>query len=212
MIVRSAFAAALALAPLSLWATTYTLEPNHAEGIIRWSHLDFSHPTAQFTRVEGTLEFDPAHPERASVKAVIPLANVSSGVPDLDENLRSSAFFDLPRNASATFESTKVEKTSMPDRLKVTGNFSVHGVTRPVVLEVTINKVGANPRLNLAAVGFEATTTLKRSDFGLGKFIPQVSDEITIHITAQANEAAGYAAYLKAEADEAAAAAKASRH
>ncbi|TCV96421.1 polyisoprenoid-binding protein YceI [Luteibacter rhizovicinus] len=205
MIRRSAFAAVFALASFSLCATTYTLESNHAEGTIRWGHLGFSYPTAQFSRVEGTLEFDPADPARSFVKATIQMANVSSGVPDLDENLRSTAFFDLARYPTATFESTRVEKTSMPDRLKVTGNFSVRGVTRPVTLDVTINKVGTNPRLNLPAVGFEATTTLKRSDFGLGKFVPQVSDEVTIHITCQANEAKGYAAYLKAEAEEAAA-------
>ena len=78
-------------------------------------------------------------------------------------------------------------------------------MTRPVTLDVTINKVGTNPRMHLPAVGFEATATLKRSDFGMGKFVPQVSDEITIHITCQADEAKGYAALQKAEADAAAA-------
>lgn len=205
MIRRSAFAAALALATCSLCATTYTLEPNHAEGTLRWSHLDFSYPTAQFSRVEGTLEFDQADPTKSSVMATIPLANLSSGVPDLDENLRSANFFDIATYPTATFKSTRVEKGAMPGRLKVTGDLSVHGVTRPVTLDVTINKVGTNPRLHLPAVGFEATATLKRSDFGLGKFVPQVSDEITLHITCQANEAKGYAAYLKADAEEAAA-------
>lgn len=209
MIRRSLAAAALALVASPLWATTYTLESNHTEGTVRWSHLDFSYPTAQFSRVEGTLEFDPANPTRASVMATISLANLSSGVPELDQNLRSAAFFDLTRYPTATFKSTRVEKASAPNRLKVTGDFSVHGVTRPVTLEVTINKVGTNPRLDLPAVGFEATATLKRSDFGLGKFVPQVSDEVTIHITSQANEAKGYAAYLKADAEEAAAEARA---
>jgi len=64
MIRRSAFALALALATCPLWAMTYTLEPNHSMGTVRWGHLDFAYPTAQFTRVEGTLEFDPAEPTR----------------------------------------------------------------------------------------------------------------------------------------------------
>lgn len=206
MIRRTAFALALALAACPLWAATYTLEPNHSMGTIRWSHLDFANPTAQFTRVEGTLEFDPADPRMASVMVTIPLANLSSGIPDLDENLRSPAFFDLARFPTATFKSTKVETTAMANQLKVTGNLTVHGITKPVTLDVTINKVGENARLKLPAVGFEAMATLKRSDFGLGKFVPQVSDEVTLHITTQADEAKGYAAYLKADAEEEAAA------
>jgi polyisoprenoid-binding protein YceI len=75
---------------------------------------------------------------------------------------------------------------------------------------VTTNKVGTNIRNNLPSVGFEATTTLKRSEFGLGKFVPQVSDEVSIHITCQADEAKGYAKQLKAEAAEAATEAKSS--
>lgn len=114
-------------------------------------------------------------------------------------------FFDLDKYPVATFTSTRVETTAMPDQLKVTGNLNLRGVTKPVTLDVTINKVGTNPRLHLPAVGFEATTTLKRSDFGMGKYVPQVSDEVTIHITSQADEAKGYAALMKADAEEAAA-------
>lgn len=204
MLRRPVFAIALALAAGPLLATTYTLEPNHTTGTVRWSHLDFAYPTAQFTRAEGTLEFDPADPRKASVMVTIPLAYLSSGVPDLDENLRSANFFDLAKYPTATFKSTWVETTAMPNRLKVTGDLSLHGVTKPVTLDVSINKVGTNPRLHLPAVGFEATATLKRSDFGLGKFVPQVSDEVTLHLTTQADEAKGYAAYLKADAEEAA--------
>ena len=134
------------------------------------------------------------------MEATIPLANLSSGVPDLDEDLRSARFFDVAEYPNATFKSTRVRATAMPNQLKVTGDLSMRGVTKSVTLDVTINKVGANPRMHLPAVGFEATTTLKRSDFGMGKFVPQVSDEITIHITCQADEAKGYAALQKEDA------------
>jgi len=212
MIRRSAFALALALATCPLWAMTYTLESKHSMGTIRWAHLDFAYPTAQFTRVEGTLEFDPANPAKASVTVTIPLAHLSSGIPELDEDLRSPAFFDLARYPNATFKSTRVETTGMANQLKVTGNLTVRDITRPVTLEVTINKVGENPRLKLPAVGFEAMAKLKRSDFGLGKFVPQVSDEVTLHITTQADEAKGYAAFMKQQAEEdAAEAAKAAK-
>lgn len=213
MIRRSALTLALALVACPLWATTYTLESGHSMGTIRWAHLDFSYPTAQFTRVEGTLDFDPAHPRQASVMVTIPLAYLSSGIQDLDEDLRSPAFFDMAKYPTATFKSTQVETTAMANQFKVTGNLTVRGITRPVTLDVTLNKLGENPRLKLPAVGFEATTKLKRSDFGLGKFVPQVSDEVTLHITMQADEAKGYAALLKAEAEaDAAEAAKATKN
>jgi polyisoprenoid-binding protein YceI len=76
----------------------------------------------------------------------------------------------------------------------------LHGITKPVALDVTINKVGINPRNQVPTVGFEAMATLKRSDFGLGLYVPQVSDEIHIHITAEAAEKKAYEQYLKAEA------------
>lgn len=212
MIRRSVLAAALVLASATLGATTYTLEPNHSMGTVRWSHLDFANPTAQFNQIEGTLTFDPAAPGQSSVMVTIPIAHLTSGVPDLDDDLRSPTFFDLARYPTATFTSTHVETTAMANQLKVTGDLNLHGVTRPVTLDVTLNKIGTNPRMHMPAVGFEATTTLKRSDFGMGKYVPQVSDEVQIHITSQAEEAKAYAAHLKADADEAAAAtAKAAR-
>ncbi|WP_266171075.1 YceI family protein [Dyella subtropica] len=204
MIRRLALAAALALASAPLFASTYLLETRHTQGVIRWNHLGFSNPTAQFSQVEGTLEFDPANPTKASVTATITLANLTSGVPDLDEDFRAARFFDMAQFPTATFKSTRVEQGSAPDRLRVTGDLSLRGVTRPVVLDVTINKVGTNIRSHLPSVGFEALTTLKRSDFGLGAFVPQVSDEVQIHITSEAEESKAYVAKLKADAAEAA--------
>jgi len=209
MFRRLALAASLALASASLHATPYTLEPDYTQGVFRWDHLGFSSPAAQFSQGEGTLEFDPAHPVGSSVTVTIPLASLNTGVPALDEHFRSEDFFETARFPTATFKSTRVDPGAMRNQLRVTGNLSLHGVTRPVTLAVTIVKVGSNPRTNVPTVGFDATTTLKRSDFGLGKYAPQVSDEIQMHITSQAVEAKAYAEYLKAEAaEEAAAAAK----
>jgi polyisoprenoid-binding protein YceI len=200
MILRIVLAASLALVTAPLYAVTYTLEPDYTQGVFRWNHLGFSNPAAQFAQGEGTLEFDQADPAKSSVKVSIPLSSLSTGVPALDEHLRSTDFFDTAKFTSATFKSTRVEKGAAADHLKVTGDLSLHGVTKPVTLDVTVIKVGSNPRTNLPTVGFEAMTTLKRSDFGLGKFVPQVSDEIQMHIISQAVEAKAYADYLKAEA------------
>ncbi|MEP7042638.1 MAG: YceI family protein [Dokdonella sp.] len=200
MIRRLALAAAFVLASAPLAAATYTLEPNYTQGVFRWDHLGFSHPAAQFGQGEGTLEFDQADPTRSSVKVTIPLASMSTGVADLDEDFRSPDFFDIARFPSATFTSRKVERGAAPGQLKVSGELSLHGVNKPIVLDVALIKVGKNARTDLPTVGFEATATLKRSDFGLGKYIPQVGDEIRMQIISQAVEATAYAAYLKAEA------------
>ncbi|HZE44926.1 MAG TPA: YceI family protein [Steroidobacteraceae bacterium] len=200
MISRLTSTIALVLASAPLYAMTYTLEPGHTQGIIRWNHLGFVNPTAQFSMVEGTLDFDEAAATKSSVTVTIPLAAMSTGVPDLNDYLRSADFFDLAKYPTATFKSTMVEKNGETGRLKVTGNLNLHGITKPIILDVTINKVGTNPRNQVATVGFEATAMLNRSDFGLGLYVPQVSDEIRLHITTEAAEAKGYAGYLKAEA------------
>jgi len=206
MFRRIALAASLAFAAMPLYAaTTYTLDPDYTQGVFRWNHLGFSSPAAQFAQGTGTLEFDQADPVKSSVMVTIPLATLNTGVPALDDHFRSTDFFDTAKFPTATFKSTKVEKGAAADQLKVTGDLSLHGMTKPVTLDVTIVKVGINPRSELATVGFDAMTTLKRSDFGLGKYVPQVSDEIQMHIISQAVEAKSYAQYLKAQAAEAAA-------
>ena len=202
MIPRLAFAASLVLAAAPLHATTYTIEPDYTQAVFRWNHLGFSTPAAQLSQGQGSLEFDPANPTRGSVNVTIPLSSLNTGVPALDEHLRSEDFFEVAKFPTATFRSTKIEQGASKDRLKVTGELDLHGVTKPVTLDVIVLKVGSNPRTQLSTVGFEATTTLKRSDFGLGAFVPQVSDEIRMQITSQGVEAQGYAEYLKKQAEK----------
>jgi len=199
---RLAFPALLVLAAAPLQATTYTIEPDYTQGVFRWNHLGFSTPAAQVSQGQGTLEFDPASPTRASVTVTIPLSSLNTGVPALDEHLRSEDFFEVAKFPTASFRSTKVQQGPGKDRLKVTGELNLHGITKPVTLEVTVLKVGTNPRTSLPTVGFAATTTLKRSDFGLGAFVPQVSDEIQLQITSQGVEAKGYAEYLRKQAEK----------
>lgn len=208
MIRLAALVVTSALTSVPLHAATYTLEPDYTQGVFRWNHLGFSNPGAQFSQGEGTLVFDPAHPTQASVRVTIPIASINTGVPALDEHLRSEDFFAIAQFPAATFKSTKVEAGGAPNRLKVTGELSLHGVTRPVILNVTVIKLGVNPRTQVPTAGFEATTTLMRSDFGLGKYVPQVSDAVEMRIVSQAAEAKAYAAYLQAEAAAAAAAKK----
>src|SRR5689334_2103320 len=148
---RRALLAALALiaAPLQATTTTYTLEPDYTQGVFRWNHLGFSSPAAQFAQGQGTLEFDAADPTRSSVTVTIPLSTLYTGVPGLDEHFRSSDFFDTARFPTASFKSIQVEKGAMKNQLKVKGELTLHGTTKPVTLDVTIVRMGTNPRTSL---------------------------------------------------------------
>ena len=183
-------------------ATTYTLEPDYTQVVFGWDHLGFSHPTAQIAQGTGTLEFDPMQPTMASLHVALPVGLLATGVPGLDEHLKSEDFFDVMRFPQASFVSTRVVKGSGEDRLAVTGNLTIHNVTRPVTLDVHVLKVGTNPRSEVATVGFAATARIKRSDFGLGAFVPQVSDEISLQISCQGAESKAYAAFLKAKEEK----------
>jgi polyisoprenoid-binding protein YceI len=200
MIRRTVLTASLFAISLPLYATTYTLERDYTQGVFRWNHLGFVSPAAQISQGEGTLQFDAANPTRASVQVTFPLKTMNTGVPDLDDDFRSSDFFDTEKFPTATFTSTKVEMGAKKDQLRVTGNLSVHGITKPVILDVMVTKVGINPRSGLPTVGFEGSTLLKRSDWDLGRYVPQVSDNVEMHITSQAVETQAYTEYLKAQA------------
>lgn len=175
-----AFAGAAAAAPL-----TYKIDANHTDVVASWSHFGFSNPIAHFGQVDGSITYDPAKPSSSSVEVTIPLAGLNSHVAAFDEHLRSEDFFDAAKYPAITFKSTQVEAAG-DKKLKVSGDLTVHGVTKPVVLDVTINKVGEQPLAKRAAAGFDASTTIKRSDFGIAKYVPNVSDEVTIHITTEA--------------------------
>ena len=183
-------------------ATTYTLEPDYTQVVFSWDHLGFSHPTAQIAQGTGTLEFDPMSPTMASLKVILPVDMLTTGVPGLDEHLKSDDFFDVMRFPQASFVSTRVVKSPGKDRLAVSGDLTIHNVTRPVTLDVQVLKVGTNPRSEVPTVGFAATTRIKRSDFGLGRFVPQVSDEISVQISCQGAESKAYTAFLKAQEEK----------
>ncbi|HEY4583661.1 MAG TPA: YceI family protein [Lysobacter sp.] len=190
MIKRIALAAALAAVSTAGFAapgaTTYRIDPTHTDVIASWSHLGFSHPAAHFGDVEGTIVYDAQNVGASKVEVSIPLSGLSSHVEAFDKHLRSADLFDAAKFPSITFRSTKVEAAG-DSRLRVTGDVTVRGVTRPAVLEVTLNKVGEHPMKKVPAIGFDATTTLKRSDFGLAYAVPAVSDEVRIRITTEAS-------------------------
>ncbi|WP_266171885.1 YceI family protein [Dyella subtropica] len=165
---------------------TYKLDPGHTNVLFSWSHFGFSNPTANFGLGEGTLVFDEKNPAQSSVEVTLPLADLDTHMSKLDEHLKKPDFFDAEKFPAATFKSTKVQALG-GGKFKVTGDLTVHGVTKPVVLDAKLNKSGVHPMMKVQTVGFDASTTVKRSDFGMGAYVPNVSDEIKIRITTEAS-------------------------
>ncbi|KLJ02589.1 polyisoprenoid-binding protein [Luteimonas sp. FCS-9] len=164
---------------------TYVLDPNHTDVVAQWSHFGFSNPVAHFGQVDGRIVYDADNVSASSVEVTLPLAGLNSHVGKFDEHLRSADFFDAAKFPNATFKSTSVESAGT-NKLKVTGDLTIKDVTKPVVLDVTVNKFGEQPMVKRAAAGFDAVAQIKRSDFGVGAYAPNVSDEVELRITTEA--------------------------
>ena len=167
-------------------AENYTLDPNHTN--IYWSanHFGFSNPSGKFATVEGTLVLDEAKPDASKVDVKISTGSVITGIEKFDAHLKSDAFFDIVKFPTATFVSDKVEITGK-ETAKVHGNLTLHGVSKPVVLDVHLNKIGENPINKKKTAGFSASTVIKRSEFGINFALPGVSDDVKITIETEAN-------------------------
>jgi polyisoprenoid-binding protein YceI len=166
----------------------YTLDPPHTQVLFSWDHLGFSHPSGQFDQVQGTLVYDADAPSNASVRVSIPLKTLDTHVPALDRQLLGAQFLDAGKYPAINFASTKVRPAGT-NRFEVEGNLTVHGVTRPVTLNVTLNKSGSYPMIDAPALGFTVTTRFDRSAFGVAGGIPMVGDALQVTISAEAIEA-----------------------
>jgi polyisoprenoid-binding protein YceI len=187
-----ALASLLGTASAQAAPVTYQLDSHHTMVLFSWNHFGFSHPTADLGLGQGTLVFDQQHPDQSKVEVTLPLSALDTHVPALDTHLKEADFFNADKYPTITYRSTKVQPLGH-DKFKVTGNLTVHGVTRPVVLDATLNRVGPHPMSKAQSIGFDATGTLKRSEFGVGAYVPNVSDEIAIRITTEGSvpQAAG---------------------
>ena len=163
---------------------TYKLDPSHTMVLFSWNHFGYSNPTADLGLSEGTLVFDEQHPAQSSVQVTLPLARLDTHVPALDEHLKKPDFLDAGKYPTVTFKSTAVQPLG-GNKFKVTGNLTVHGVTKVVVLDATLNKSGPHPMSKAQSIGFDATASIKRSDFGVGAYVPNVSDAVNIRITTE---------------------------
>lgn len=166
-------------------AEKFTFDQNHTNIVWHANHFGFSNPSGRFGVTEGTLVLDEAAPDKSTVNVTIDVAGLNTGIAKFDEHLKSADFLDTAKFPTATFKSTKVAVTGK-DTANVTGDLTLHGVTKPVTLEMKLNKLDANPMNNVKTAGFSGKIVLKRSEFGITQYVPNVSDEITIGIEAEA--------------------------
>lgn len=173
----------------------YTLDKAHASLIFRIDHMGFSNFTARFAHFDATLDLDPKHPERSHVDASIDPDSLDSdnAPPGFLDMLHGAEWLNAGRFPNITFHSTNVKLTG-PNTAKVTGAFELHGVTKPVVLDVTFNGGYAGFALDPhARVGFSADGSLTRSQFGITFGLPAkgskmgVGDKVSFHIEAEFN-------------------------
>jgi polyisoprenoid-binding protein YceI len=162
----------------------YTFDPTHTYVIWRVNPFGFSDVTGKFM-ASGNLVLDENQPQNSKVNITITTANIETGIAALDDILRGSNFFDVNKYTSATFVSNKIMKTGATSG-NVYGILTIRGISKPVMLSVTLNKVGIHPYYEVQAVGFTASAVVKRSDFGMHGYIPGVSDETKLEIEAEA--------------------------
>ncbi len=154
------------LAPLNALAATYTLDPAHTTIGFKVKHLMIANVKGVFEKFKGTVSIDESDISKSKVSVSIEMASINTNIAKRDEHLRSGDFFEAAKFPLMTFESTKVEKAGA-DKLKVTGNLTIKGVTKQVVLNVDGPSDEIKSPQGVAKRGASATATINRSDFGV---------------------------------------------
>ena len=169
--------------PAAVTAGSYKIDTSHTRIQFTVSHMGFTNWYGDFSGASGTLRLDPRDITASEVDITIPVASVSTTNTILDGELKSADWFNAARFPAIRFVSKTVTKTGA-NTADITGDLSFHGVTKPVVLATRFNGAGTNPINKAYTVGFDATTTLQRTDFGVKNYVPLIGDEITIRISA----------------------------
>lgn len=177
--IASGFAAPAVAAP-----ETYTIDPTHTFARFSYSHFGLSTQLSRFNKASGTVVLDKAA-QTAAVDIVIDTTSVDTGYATFNEHIQAPDFLDTAQFPTATFKSTKVDFTGEKPTA-IHGNLTIKGVTKPVTLKVTNFVNMPHPMLKKAAIGADATTVIKRTEFNAGKYAPNVGDEVTISVALEA--------------------------
>ncbi len=173
--------------PADLPAGHYVLDKTHAAVNAKIKHMGFSNYTLRFTKVDAEFTYDPKAPEAAKINVTIDPASIDTATGadafglKFNKELAGDGWLEAAKYPTITFVSTKVDVGNGVNG-KVTGDLTFHGVTKPTVLDVTFNGVGSGFAPLSVKTGFSASTTIKRSDFGVSKYVPLVGDDVTLNI------------------------------
>lgn len=185
------FATALTLglgATAATAAEKFVLDASHSQVVFNYDHLGFSTTYGMFSGFEGEIMFDEANPAGSSVTVSMPVMSMFTGWEQRTGHFMSDDFFGAQEGDLVSFTSTSIEVTG-DDTALITGDLSMNDVTKSVVLDAKLNKVGDHPMAGKPWMGFDATTTLTRSDFNLGAFAPAIADEVEVTISVEAMKA-----------------------
>ncbi|MCX5614206.1 YceI family protein [Bombella saccharophila] len=167
--------------PAQVQAGYYKVEPLHTQVSFSVLHLGFTVYEGLFSGASGVLLLDPRQPESSSLTVSVPVASVQTTSSKLTEELKGKDWLGAEQFPKAEFVSVSVKRTSNGDAL-VSGNLTLHGITRPETLHVHFIGAGVNMLDKKYTVGFDATSTIKRSEFGIKTFVPYISDEVELKI------------------------------
>lgn len=163
----------------------YELDPVHTRIVFAVDHLGFSKALGTFAHPRGSLRFDPDDWSTAKLEVTVDIASLDLGDADWKKRMLKRDYFDIKQHTEARFVSTAIEATGA-DSARVLGHFTLRGETRPLTLEVKLNKHGRHPLTFRTTAGFSATATLKRSDFGMTDNLRTVGDTVELRIEAEA--------------------------
>ena len=182
-IAASAVMAASPAAPTlsSVKAGTYKVESYHMQVGFSLSHFGFTSYSGLFSGATGSLRLDPANPSADRLEVTIPVDSILTTVPKLTDELKGEKWFDATKFPQATFTSTSVAVG--PDGVAtIAGNLTLHGVTKPIVLHAHLMGAGVNPIDKMYTIGFQASGTIKRSEFGVSMYAPALGDDVELTI------------------------------
>lgn len=162
-------------------ARDYRFDTVHTQVLFSLSHLGYSHPSGRLHIKSGFLRFDDDDWSHSQVDVLIDAASIDMGDAAWNDKLRSHEFFAISHYPTARFVSTRIEKKGDRDGI-VHGQLTLLGATRPIDLAVKFNRAGVDPYTFKSTVGFSATASLKRSDFGMSKYLPDIGDAVDLRI------------------------------
>lgn len=183
--ISACIAATVMFTSVAASAATYDLEKPHTQILFKVNHLGFSNSTGRFTDFDGVVEFDPEDWGSSSVNVVIQAASVEMNHDKWNAHMKNADFFDVDKHPEITFISSKMTRVNK-DYGKLEGVLTILGVSKPVELEVKLNKVGTHPFKKTGWAGFSASTVIKRSDWGIKYGIPMVGNDVELSIEVEA--------------------------